>query len=118
MILGKNIDMGTVVVCAICMGIAVDDTIHFLSSYAKRSIPGVSTKKAIKLTLEDVGIPLCSTTLILVSGFLFFILGDFVPNRNLGIMTAFILSTALLMDIVFLPTILLLFSKQKEVITE
>ena len=113
MILGKNIDMGTVVVCAICMGIAVDDTIHFLSTYAKKSSPKISTKQAIVSTLQDVGIPLCSTTLILVTGFLFFILGDFMPNRNLGIMTAFILTAALLMDLILLPTILLIFNKPK-----
>ncbi len=115
MLLGKNIDMGTVVVCAICMGVAVDDTIHFLSAYAKKDRPDLSTKDVIIATLDDVGVALCSTTVILVAGFLFFILGDFVPNRNLGIMTAFILSTALLMDIVLLPTILLIFNQKKNV---
>ncbi len=109
-LLGKNIDMGTVVVCAICMGVAVDDTIHFLSFFAKKSKSATSTKEAITQTLGDVGSALCSTTLILVAGFLFFIMGDFVPNRNLGIMTAFILSTALFMDLILLPTILLIFS--------
>ncbi len=109
-LLGKNIDMGTVVVCAICMGVAVDDTIHFLSAFAMRAKQDITTKMAISQTLDDVGPALCSTTLILVAGFLFFIMGDFVPNRNLGIMTAFILCTALFMDLILLPTILLIFN--------
>lgn len=89
------------------MGIVVDDTIHFLSHYAKNSKRALTGKQVVAQTLSDVASPLCSTTLILVLGFLIFLVGDFVPNMNLGLMTALTLSFALLLDLVFLPVLLM-----------
>jgi uncharacterized protein len=112
-LMGKNVDMGTVVVGALCMGIALDDTIHFLSHYKKNLELDPDVHQALARTLDDIITPLASTTLILILGFLVFLIGDFVPNQNLGLLTAIILFLALFMDIIVLPCLLLLGSNNK-----
>jgi len=112
-LMGKNFDMGTVIVGAICLGIAVDDTIHFLSTYALMRDKGLEIKEALVETLHYVGVPLVSTTIILACGFGVFILGKFVPNSNLGLMTSIVLTFALLLDLILLPTILLMGAQAK-----
>jgi predicted RND superfamily exporter protein len=112
-LLGKNFDMGTVIVGAICLGIAVDDTIHFLSTYALMRKKGLEIKKALVETLHYVGVPLMTTTLILVCGFGVFVLGKFVPNSTLGLMTSIVLIFALALDLILLPTLLLMGAKDK-----
>lgn len=107
-LMGKNVDMGTVVVGAICMGIALDDTIHFLTHYNKNRNQNTDIRASLAKTLDDIILPLSSTTCILVLGFLVFLIGDFIPNQNLGLLTAIILFLALVMDLIVLPCILLL----------
>lgn len=106
-ILGKNLDMGSVVVGAICIGIAIDDTIHFLSGYFENKKKFESNEEAITETLNSTGRALVSTTLILVAGFSTFLLSKFTPNFNLGLMTSIILMLALLLDLLLLPALLL-----------
>jgi len=106
-ILGKPIDVGTVLVTSVCLGIAVDDTIHFLANYYKFLTEGDSIDIAIKKVMTSTGPALISTTLILVLSFGVFIFADFIPNVNFGILTALVLSSALIVDLIFLPALLL-----------
>lgn len=108
----KPLDIGTAIVCSVCLGIAVDDTIHFMVNYLQYVKDGYSTRESIIKTLNKCGLALVSTTLILLSGFACFIFGDFVPNINFGILLIIILSFALITDLVFLPACLLLTSKK------
>lgn len=112
-ILGKPIDMGTVVITAVCLGIAVDDTIHFLANYNKARETGSTVEEAIAIVFTYTGPALLLTTIILVCGFGTFIFATFVPNINFGIMTAVILSAALITDFTLLPAILLPNKKKK-----
>ncbi|MFK8137995.1 MAG: RND family transporter [Bdellovibrionales bacterium] len=112
-LLSKPIDMGTVVVIAVCLGIAVDDTIHFLANFKKYISKGKSPVEAIALVFSYTGPALLLTTLILVVGFGTFIFAQFLPNVNFGIMTATILVTALVCDFTLLPAILLPKNKTK-----
>lgn len=105
-ILQKPLDIGTVIIGAICLGIAIDDTIHFLVSYTYHMKHGMQKYEAIKQTLLRTGVALVETTVILIFGFSSFLLADFVPNLNLGIGTIVILFVALIMDLVLLPAIL------------
>lgn len=105
-LLHKPLDIGTVIIGAICLGIAIDDTIHFLVSYTYHIKHGMAKYEAIKQTLLRTGVALVETTVILIFGFSSFLLADFVPNINLGIGTIVILFVALIMDLVLLPAIL------------
>ena len=106
-LLGKPIDIGTSIVSTVCLGIAVDDTIHFISSFKQYRSQGLDPKEAICETFLVTGKALVVTTALLVVGFGAFIFADFVPNRNFGMLCSMILALALLTDLLFLPALLL-----------
>ncbi|MDJ0840722.1 MAG: MMPL family transporter [Acidobacteriota bacterium] len=106
-LLNKPLDIGTVLVTSTCLGIAVDDTIHFLSNYLLWRRQGASRELAVAHVITHTGPALFVTTLVLVVGFSTFAFSSFVPNINFGIMTAIVLSSALITDATLLPALLL-----------
>ena len=102
----KPLDIGTVLVMSVCLGIAVDDTIHILTNYSRLLRDGASPKEALVEVVSHTSPALIATTIILVSGFGTLAFADFVPNMYFGIMTALILSSALITDLLFLPLLL------------
>ncbi len=117
-LLDKPIDIGTSIVSTVCLGIAVDDTIHFVSSFKQYRGQGLSPKRAITETFLVTGKALVVTTILLVMGFGAFVFADFVPNRNFGILCSMILALALLTDLLFLPALLLTVERKKEKTSE
>ncbi len=110
---GIHIDIGTSLVCSVCLGIAIDDTIHFLISYYRqRKIHG--TEEAIKNVLNNTGRALGITSFILVFGFGFFMLSNFIPNIKFGFLCSLAITMALLTDFFFLPAVLLKLDKQSD----
>jgi predicted RND superfamily exporter protein len=103
---GRDFDTGAVVAISVCLGVAVDDTIHLLQ--AIRKAEGSNTKERIAKGLAKVLPAITLTTLILMIGFGTFMLGDFVPNQNFGLMAVTIIGAAWLLDVVFLPALLLM----------
>lgn len=105
---GAYLDIGSAIVAAICLGISVDDTIHFIVRYHENLKENISPRIAVVRTLEQVGTALVFTTVILIMSFLCFTLAGFAPTQNLGIATAATLFFALSADLVLLPAILLI----------
>ncbi len=105
-LLGKSIDIGSVLVMSVCLGIAVDDTIHILSNYNRRIKDGLSAQEATAEVLAHTSPALIFTTIILVLGFGTLAFATFVPNIYFGIMTAIILTLALFTDLTFLLAVL------------
>lgn len=103
---GRSVDFGSVLVASVCLGIAVDDTIHILSNYERLRGQGLSPCDAMVQVLEHTAPALIITTIILVAGFGTLAFGNFVPNIYFGLMTAVILVFALVTDVVFLPAVL------------
>ena len=86
----------------------MDDTIHFLSQYQRYITEGMPSKEAIAKIFTYTAPALAVTTLLLVVGFGTLTFAKFTPNKEFGILTAVVLSMALLTDLLFLPAILLL----------
>ncbi len=107
------IDIGTSIVAAICLGIAVDDTIHFVTHYVQNKKTLGSTAEALDQTFQSTGKALILTTALLVVGFGSFVMADFLPNRYFGILCALVLTFALLTDLLFLPALLALADKKE-----
>ena len=103
---GNDIDTGAVVALTACLGVAVDDTIHLL--HAIRASSAETSRAAVKEGLIKVLPAITLTTLILVIGFGAFMLGDFVPNQNFGLMAISILASAWLFDLILLPALWIL----------
>ncbi len=112
-ILGQPLDIGTTLVTSVCLGIAVDDTIHFLANFNRLSAEGLSPRDAIARILTHTAPALIVTTVVLVAAFGAFAFATFIPNVNFGIMVAFVLTAALVTDLLFLPALLLSLHLQK-----
>ena len=67
--MGLSLDLGTVVVGAMCMGIAVDDAIHVMARYTSYKKKGYDTHQSIEFAVKHSGRAVIFTSLILVFGF-------------------------------------------------
>lgn len=112
--LSIDIDLGVAVSGAIIIGVAVDDTIHFLVKYREARRQGKSLEEAFAYVMHYAGSAIVFTTLILSAAFAIFAFSDFVPNGNFGIVTATALMIALALDLLMLPAMLSLLDKGKK----
>jgi predicted RND superfamily exporter protein len=102
-----GIDIGTTFVFSICLGIAVDDTIHFTHHYYQARSQGHSVDKALEIIFSHVSSSLFATTFILAFGFGVMYFADFLPNQKFGTLTCIVLILALLSELMLLPAILI-----------
>ncbi len=107
---GRPFDTSSVLIFSICLGIAIDDTIYFLTNL-KNEMRSKNLEDAIGSVLEHAGKTLSYTTFILVFVFGLFYAGSFIPNQSFAIATSIILSTALFLDLTFLPSLIILINK-------
>jgi predicted RND superfamily exporter protein len=110
---GQYLELVTVCVFTICVGIAVDDTIHFLTRYVDEMAQGGEHQARIQRAFSGVGSALLMTTIVLVTGMMTAVFGDARDARIFGIMGAITLTSALFADIFFLPALLNRFAKPK-----
>jgi predicted RND superfamily exporter protein len=106
-ILEIPLSIGTCLVFSVCLGIVVDDSIHFLLSYRGQILKGVSKEMAIEEVMYTTGTSLFITTVILFFAFGLFAFAQFVPNMHFGIISAVIFISALFSDLIILPALLL-----------
>ena len=104
--LGLRIDMGVAIAGTIIIGVAVDDTIHFLMKYFDARKSGLSMAETFDEVLHYAGRAIFFTTVVLSLSFSVFAFSSFVPNQNLGIVTASALALAFIIDLLFLPALL------------
>jgi predicted RND superfamily exporter protein len=110
---GIDLKVSTAIIFTISFGIAVDDTIHFMSKFKLELNKGQSFFYALKRTYLSTGRAIVLTTLILCSGFLLLIMSDFLGTFYVGLLLSLTLLFALLADLFVLPVLLLLFFKKK-----
>ncbi len=101
-----TIDLGVAISGAIVMGIAIDDTIHFLVKYKEARKLGLNLEESLSYVMSYAGSAIIFTTLILSSAFIVFNLSDFMLNANFGLVTAIALIIAVAVDLLLLPAIL------------
>ncbi len=109
---GQHLEMVTVCVFTICVGIAVDDTIHFLTRYKEELHAGGEHADVIRRAFTGVGSALLMTTIVLVAGMMSAVVGDARDARLFGIMGSLTLATALFADILLLPAMLSRFARK------
>ncbi|SFV66749.1 Predicted exporter of the RND superfamily [hydrothermal vent metagenome] len=107
--LGISIDIGVAISGAIIMGIAVDDTIHFLLKYKEARLKGYNLHDSLTYVMRYAGSAIVFTTIVLSSAFLVFTFSDFMLNANFGLVTAIALVIAVVVDLLLLPAILSLY---------
>lgn len=110
-----QINTGMVVVFGMTLGIIVDDTVHFMSKFlrARREL-GYNAKEAVVYAFETVGRALVTTTIVLLAGFAVLSTSSFALNSYMARITVVIILSALIIDFILLPSLLILTSKKNE----
>ncbi|WP_103864774.1 RND family transporter [Aquimarina sp. I32.4] len=113
-----QINTGMVIVFGMTLGIIVDDTVHFMSKFlrARREL-GYDAKQAVIYAFETVGKALVTTTIVLLAGFAVLSTSSFALNSYMARITVIIILSALIIDFILLPSLLILVSKKSEVKT-
>lgn len=107
------LDIMTITIAAIAMGIAVDDTLHFVHSYKESAAQG--TESATQNAFRESGMAILITTSLIAIGFSLFAGSDFLPSVYFGLLTALAMILALLADLTLLPALLnMLVGKNRE----
>jgi hypothetical protein len=113
-ILVGQVGLALSVIVSLTLGIVVDDTIHFLSKYLRgRREKKLQPTEAVRYAFNTVGTAMWVTTLALVVGFSILSFSGFTVNAQMGLLSAITISLALLLDFLFLPTLLMKIDKKK-----
>ena len=107
-LLGVPLDADTLMIAPLIIGIAVDDTIHFLTHYRMNLSRGNSVSEALKHTIDEVGRAVTFTTLILGVSFLMLGFSDYLGIARVGIFGSFAIFVALICDLLLLPALSLI----------
>ncbi|MEZ6087000.1 MAG: MMPL family transporter [Pirellulaceae bacterium] len=103
------IDIGSIMTASVAMGIAVDDTLHFLTFVQRRIDRGEEPASAILNAYQHCGRAMIQTTLICGCGLAIFAFSDFVPTARFAWMMVTLLVAALIGDLILLPSLILCF---------
>jgi len=101
-----NLDFITLLIACIAIGIAVDDTIHFLVRFQREFEKSGSYEISSRKTLQSSGRAMLFTTLILCGGFLMFLPSAMISIALFGGLVAFTVFMALVADFIIMPAIL------------
>lgn len=104
---GIDLNMTTAIVFTIAFGIAVDDTIHFLSRYHQEIRAGRTNLLAVRRTYISTGKAIIITTIILLGGFVSLLFSSFLSTFYIGLFVSMTLLFAVITDLTLLPLLLL-----------
>jgi len=100
------LSLPTSLIGSVALGIAVDDTVHFLVRYGRERRRGLSPEEAALLSARRTGRAIAITSLMLMAGFLVVAFSSFATLRQFGILSAATMGVCLLADLVLLPALL------------
>ena len=103
---GVELSMVTSLIASIAIGLAVDDTIHYLVRYNREFKTDLDEKRAIRETLTRVGRPITFTTVTICVGFSILIFSSFKPTAIFGVMMVITSLAALVGDLIVLPSLI------------
>ncbi|MDI1356197.1 MAG: MMPL family transporter [bacterium] len=112
-LLGIWLKEDTSIIFSIALGLAVDNTIHFVSRFKLEVDRGLSVAYAVKRTYLSIGKAMIVTTLILFAGFMTLIFSSFGGTFYIGVLVSFCLVFALIADLTLTPLLLLMFFRKK-----
>ncbi len=103
---GIRLDVATVTIAALILGLVVDDTTHFLYRYREMLHETGDHEAAVSRTLRSTGVAMTTTTVVLVLGFSILALATVKSVAYFGLLAALGLGTALVGDLMVLPALL------------
>ena len=103
---GAPLDMFTMLIGSIAIGLSVDDTVHFMYHYKQYRIQGLNNEEAITQTLNNSGRAMLITSIVLACGFFIFTASSMNNLFFFGIFTGLTIILALLADFLLAPALL------------
>lgn len=104
--LGLPLDLFTMLIGSIAIGLAVDDTIHFMHNYRRYHHDTGDVKQAVRKTLLTTGRAMMVTTIVLAIGFFLYMGANLSNLVNFGLLTGFTIIMALLADLFMAPALM------------
>lgn len=112
---GLPLDAFSLLIGGIALGVAVDDTIHFMHNYRRYRDQGEDLESAVEMTLQTTGRAMLITTVVLAVGFFGFVLSSMQNLTNLGILVSFAVVMAFIADVLLAPALLALVERGEKV---
>jgi hypothetical protein len=107
-VVGIELDLFTILGACIAIGLAVDDSIHFISGFRRHFARTGDAVRSVELTMESTGRALLFTSVVLVAGFAVLGLSSMANLGYLGLTTAFAIGLAFVLDVTVTPALLVL----------
>lgn len=104
--LGIDLSMGTCLIASIVLGLAVDDTIHYLVHYKKAYALEMNATTAMRRTLTYIGRPIVATSVAISAGFSILMFSNFTPTAVFGLLVMLAMASSLSGGLVILPALL------------
>jgi len=105
-LMGMTLRTSTVIIFAISLGIAVDDTIHYITRFREELVNRRDYTLAMVAALRSAGRAIVLTTLIMIAGFLVLLVSEFRATQDFGLLASITLAAALAGALLFLPSAL------------
>ena len=110
---GITLNISTAMIASIAIGIAVDNTTHYLWRVNREFQKDGDYVASMERTINSVGRPMSYTAVIIIAGFLIIMAGSFIPNKHFGMLCGITMASAALADLFLTPVIVLLFRPLK-----
>lgn len=107
------LDMMTITIAAISIGIAVDDTIHYIYRYKLEFDKSGDYKEAMYNAHKSIGTAMLYTSISIMIGFSVLVLSNFIPTIYFGLLTCLAMFMAVVADLLLLPVLLSIFKPLK-----
>ena len=107
-LLGIPLDMMTITIAAITIGIAVDNSIHYIYRFKEEFLKINNYEKTIEACHSSVGIAILNTSITIVFGFSILVLSNFIPTIYFGVFTGIAMLFAMVSVLTLLPSMLIL----------
>jgi len=107
-LLNIPLDIMTITIAAITIGIAVDDTIHYIHRFNEELPLDNDPLAAMKRSHDGVGRAMYYTSITIICGFSILALSDFIPTIYFGLFTGLAMLVAMFANLTLLPLLLLL----------
>ena len=107
-LLGIPLDMMTITIAAITIGIAVDNSIHYIYRFKEEFLKINNYEETIEACHSSVGIAILNTSITIVFGFSILVLSNFIPTIYFGVFTGIAMLFAMVSVLTLLPSMLIL----------
>ena len=107
-LLGIPLDMMTITIAAITIGIAVDNSIHYIYRFKEEFLKNKDYNQTLKICHSTVGVAILNTSITIVFGFSILVFSKFIPTIYFGIFTGIAMLLAMISVLTLLPSLILI----------